>query len=122
LGTRRLTTTDEILVPRNLRRLHTRLIDAAGFDRQHGVLSVRFDDGDLAAATLEALQLPDKPITGISVDEFRRGIEIHFRDGSVHDVAADYLTWLTEPEYAAAYPRRGPRKLVVHRRRRPRSR
>jgi hypothetical protein len=109
-------------VPRNLRTLHTRLIDAAGLDTRHGVVSVRFDDGALTAATLEALKIPDRPITTISVDEFRRGIEIRFRDGSVHDVAADYFTWLTDPEYAAAYPRSGPSTLVADRRRRSRSR
>ncbi len=88
----------------NLRKLHTRLIEAVSFDKQNGVLSVRFDDGDLAAATLDALKVPDKPIESIAVDDFRRGIELHFRDRSVHDVSADYFTWLTQPDYAAAYP------------------
>ena len=88
----------------NLQKLHTRLIEAVSYDKQNGTLSVRFDDGDLATATLEALKLPDKPISSIAVDEFRRGIEIRFRDRSTHDISADYFTWLTQPDYAAAYP------------------
>lgn len=91
-------------MPTNLQKLHTRLIDAVSYDKQNGTLSVRFDDGDLATATLEALKLPDKPIQKIAVDEFRRGIEVRFRDRSTHDISADYFTWLTQPDYAAAYP------------------
>lgn len=91
-------------MPTNLQKLHTRLIEAVSYDKQNGTLSVRFDDGDLATATLEALKLPDKPIARVAVDEFRRGIEVHFRDRSTHDVSADYFTWLTQPDYAAAYP------------------
>jgi transcriptional regulator with XRE-family HTH domain len=91
-------------MPTNLQKLHTRLIEAVSYDKQGGTLSVRFDDGDLATATLEALKLPDKPIASIAVDEFRRGIEVRFRDRSTHDISADYFTWLTQPDYAAAYP------------------
>jgi transcriptional regulator with XRE-family HTH domain len=91
-------------MPSNLQKLHTRLIEAVSYDKQSGTLSVRFDDGDLTTATLEALKLPDKPIASIAVDEFRRGIEVRFRDRSTHDIAADYFTWLTQPDYAAAYP------------------
>lgn len=87
-----------------LQKLHTRLIEAVSYDKQNGTLSLRFDDGDLATATLEALKLPDKRIQGIAVDEFRRGVEIRFRDRSTHDISADYFTWLTQPDYAAAYP------------------
>jgi transcriptional regulator with XRE-family HTH domain len=88
----------------NLQKLHSRLIEAVSYDKQSRTLSVRFDDGDLATATLEALKLPDKPIQKIAVDEFRRGVEVHFRDRSTHDISADYFTWLTQPDYAAAYP------------------
>lgn len=91
-------------MPTSLQKLHTRLIDAVSYDKQNGTLSIRFDDGDLATATLEALKLPEKPIVSIAVDEFRRGIEVRFRDRSTHDIAADYFTWLTQPDYAAAYP------------------
>jgi transcriptional regulator with XRE-family HTH domain len=91
-------------MPSNLRKLHTRLIEAVSYDKQSRTLSVRFDDGDLATATLEALKLPDKAIQRIAVDEFRRGLEVHFRDRSTHDISADYFTWLTQPDYAAAYP------------------
>jgi len=91
-------------MPTNLKKLHTRLIEAVSYDKQNGTVSVRFDDGDLATATLEVLKLPDKPIQKIAVDEFRRGIEVHFRDRSTHDISADYFTWLTQPDYAAAYP------------------
>jgi transcriptional regulator with XRE-family HTH domain len=91
-------------MPSNLKKLHTRLIDAVSYEKQNGTLSVRFDDGDLATATLEALKVPSKSIARVAVDEFRRGIEIHFRDRSTHDISADYFTWLTQPDYAAAYP------------------
>jgi transcriptional regulator with XRE-family HTH domain len=91
-------------MPSNVQKLHTRLIEAVSYDKQSRTLSVRFDDGDLATATLEALKLPDKPIQKIAVDEFRRGVEVHFRDRSTHDISADYFTWLTQPDYAAAYP------------------
>jgi transcriptional regulator with XRE-family HTH domain len=91
-------------MPTSLQKLHTRLIEAVSYDKQSGTLSVRFDDGDLATATLEALKLPEKPIVSIAVDEFRRGIEVRFRDRSTHDIAADYFTWLTQSDYAAAYP------------------
>ena len=91
-------------MPSNLQKLHTRLIEAVSYDKQSRTLSVRFDDGDLATATLEALKLPDKPIASIAVDEFRRGVEVRFRDRSTHDIAADYFTWLTQPDYAVAYP------------------
>ena len=90
-------------MPTNLKKLHTRLIEAVSYDKQNGTLSVRFDDGDLATATLEALKLPEKRIQSIAVDEFRRGIEVQFRDRSTHDISADYFTWLTQPDYAAAY-------------------
>jgi transcriptional regulator with XRE-family HTH domain len=91
-------------MPTNLQKLHTRLIEAVSYDKQARTLSVRFEGGDLATVTLEALKLPDKTIQKIAVDEFRRGVEVHFRDRSTHDISADYFTWLTQPDYASAYP------------------
>lgn len=91
-------------MPGKLQKLHTRLIEAVSYDKKNGTLSVRFDDGDLATATLADLKLPNKPIQRIAVDEFRRGVEVHFRDRSTHDISADYFTWLAQPDYAAAYP------------------
>jgi DNA-binding XRE family transcriptional regulator len=88
----------------NIDKLHTRLIEGVGYDKTRRAVSVRFDDGDIAEATLEALRVAIKPIENITIDEFRRGIEIRFADGSMHDVAADYFTWLTDADYAAAYP------------------
>lgn len=85
-------------------RLHTRLIEGISYDKTRSAVSVRFDDGDLVEATLEALRAPAKSIENIAIDEFRRGIEIHFEDGSMHDVSVDFFTWLTRPDYAAAYP------------------
>jgi transcriptional regulator with XRE-family HTH domain len=88
-----------------LDKLHVRLIDSVGFDKTRNAVAVRFNDGDVCEATLDALEVPtDKRVEAIRIDEFRRGIEIQFVDGSMHDVSADYITWLTRPDYAAAYP------------------
>jgi DNA-binding XRE family transcriptional regulator len=87
-----------------IEKLHTRLIEAVEYDKDRRTVSLRFDDGDLASVVVEALKVPDKPIENIAIDDFRRGLEFYFADGSMHDVSADYLTWLTRADYAAAYP------------------
>lgn len=89
---------------RKLDKLHTRLIEGIQYDKPGRSVSVRFDDGSIASVTLEALRVPSTEIENVAIDEFRRGIEFHFADGSMHDVSADYVTWLVTPDYATEYP------------------
>jgi DNA-binding XRE family transcriptional regulator len=84
--------------------LHDRLIDGISYNKTRREVSVRFNDGDFAVVALDALKLPEMQVETIGIDEFRRGLEFFFADGSMHDVSADYITWLTRPEYAAVYP------------------
>lgn len=83
---------------------HRRKLASVGYDRGRRTVSVRFADGDLATVTLDALEVPSESVERVELDEFRRGVEITLADGTMHDVAADFFTWLTRPDYAAAYP------------------
>lgn len=89
---------------KKLQKLHARTLTAFSYNKKDRTVTVRFSDDDLAVVTLEALKLPSLAIESIQLDEFRTGLEFTFPDGSMHDVAADYITWLTKPEYADAYP------------------
>jgi DNA-binding XRE family transcriptional regulator len=83
----------------------TRLLTAASYRPSTRSLSVVYDDGEIAEVSVGVLMLPDGAlIKDVHLDEFRRGIELQLVDGTVHDVAADYITWLTNEAYRHQYP------------------
>ena len=88
------------------RRADTRLLTAVCYRPERRTLSVVYDDGEIVEV-VTTLKLPAGAgeICGVAhLDEFRRGVELRLADGTMHDVAADYLTWLTNEAYRQQYP------------------
>ena len=86
-------------------RTETRLLTAVSYRPSTRSLSVVYDDGEIAQVAVDALKLPlDAKIENVQLDEFQRGIEFLLADGTMHDVAADYITWLTDESYRRQYP------------------
>lgn len=81
-----------------------RLLTAVSYRPDVKSIAVVFEDGQRIEATLEALKMPTKKIENICLDEFQRGVEVHFMDGSMLDVSADYFVWLTDAGFQAEYP------------------
>jgi hypothetical protein len=68
-------------------------------------LSVVYDDGKIAEVSIGALKLPDDAkIESVRLNKFQHGIEFVLADGTIHDVAVDYITWLTDEAYRRQYP------------------
>lgn len=89
----------------NTPRTSTRLLTAVSYRPATRALSVAYDDGEIVEVVVDALKLPDgAKIENVRLDEFRRGVEFWLADGTMHDVAADYITWLTDAAYREQYP------------------
>lgn len=87
------------------RRVDTRLLTAVRYRPSARSLAVVYDDGEIVDVSVETLKLPDDAkIQAVRLDDFQRGIEFVFADGTMHDVAADYIIWLTDESYRRQYP------------------
>jgi DNA-binding XRE family transcriptional regulator len=66
-------------------------------------LVVGFVDGSRIRVSLESLELPPGPTIAFAYpDEFGAGLWLAREDGTVEDVAADYILYKTDPAYHAA--------------------
>jgi transcriptional regulator with XRE-family HTH domain len=92
-------------MPKYPKILDTRKLETVAYDPNARTLSVRFDDGCMATVSADTFkEFPDQPPVRVAMNGTRHAIEFHFADGTMHDVAADYITWLTNEDYARAYP------------------
>jgi len=91
--------------PGRKRRTETRLLTAVSYRPASSSLAVVYEDGEVTDVDVGNLKLPDGAvIKGVRLDEFHRGIEFQFVDGTTHDVSADYITWLIDEAYRRDYP------------------
>lgn len=86
--------------------LSQRRLVAVEYNHEARQLHFRFDDESTGSVSVDQFkefraEAPER----VTLDEYRYGVEFHYADGFVHDVAATFLTWLTNADYARAYPK-----------------